>query len=171
VPLRELRNASAVGRNKRSALRRSVAHEDTATIQHETAGISLAEKARLGKDGHRRRRLVLDGAEHGATLVGRSCHRPASDAWSFLDDAWSRQGLTPVTDTISLRDDHLLCQPSQMARPARYPIYGLRFANALKSGIAGSELLVFEGCAHAAFYESVAEFNEKTLSFLRRHTG
>ena len=46
-----------------------------------------------------------------------------------------------------------------------------RFADAMKNGIKGSELLVFETCAHAAIYESVAEFNEKTLSFLNRHTG
>jgi dipeptidyl aminopeptidase/acylaminoacyl peptidase len=44
-----------------------------------------------------------------------------------------------------------------------------RFADAMKSGIKGSELLVFETCAHAPIYESVAEFNEKTLSFLKRH--
>ena len=44
-----------------------------------------------------------------------------------------------------------------------------RFADAMKSGIKDSELLVFETCAHAAIYESVAEFNEKTLSFLKSH--
>ena len=43
-----------------------------------------------------------------------------------------------------------------------------RFADPLKNGIKGSELVVFETCAHAPIYESVAEFNEKTLSFLRR---
>jgi hypothetical protein len=31
--------------------------------------------------------------------------------------------------------------------------------------------MVFETCAHAPIYESVAEFNEKTLNFLKRHTG
>jgi len=41
----------------------------------------------------------------------------------------------------------------------------------MTNGIKGSELLVFEDCAHAAIYQSVAEFNEKTLSFLNRHTG
>ena len=46
-----------------------------------------------------------------------------------------------------------------------------RFADAMKSGIKGSELLVFETCAHAAIYESVAEFNEKTLAFLSRQAG
>jgi len=32
-------------------------------------------------------------------------------------------------------------------------------------------MIVFETCAHAAIYESVSEFNEKTLGFLRRHAG
>jgi dipeptidyl aminopeptidase/acylaminoacyl peptidase len=46
-----------------------------------------------------------------------------------------------------------------------------RFAEAMQSGIKMSELVVFETCAHAPIYESVAEFNEKTLGFLRRHSG
>ncbi|HUC16614.1 MAG TPA: alpha/beta hydrolase [Acetobacteraceae bacterium] len=44
-----------------------------------------------------------------------------------------------------------------------------RFAQAMKSGIARSEMVVFESCAHAPIYESVAEFNEKTLDFLKRN--
>ena len=47
----------------------------------------------------------------------------------------------------------------------------LRFADSMKNGIEGSELVVFETCAHAPIYQSVSEFNEKTLSFLNRHTG
>jgi pimeloyl-ACP methyl ester carboxylesterase len=46
-----------------------------------------------------------------------------------------------------------------------------RFASRLKSGIRNSELLVFEGCAHAPLYENVAEFNQQTLAFLQRHAG
>ncbi|HEY1942275.1 MAG TPA: alpha/beta hydrolase [Roseiarcus sp.] len=46
-----------------------------------------------------------------------------------------------------------------------------RFADTMKNGVKGSELVVFETCAHAPIYESVAEFNEKTLSFLDRHSG
>jgi pimeloyl-ACP methyl ester carboxylesterase len=46
-----------------------------------------------------------------------------------------------------------------------------RFAEALKSGIRGSELLVFEACSHAPIYENVAEFNGATLDFLKRHSG
>jgi len=41
----------------------------------------------------------------------------------------------------------------------------------LAAGIKASELVVFESCAHAPIYESVSEFNEKTLSFLNRHIG
>ncbi len=44
-----------------------------------------------------------------------------------------------------------------------------RFADALKGGIRGAELLVFEGCAHAPIYEKVEEFNQKTLAFLQKH--
>jgi 3-oxoadipate enol-lactonase len=61
--------------------------------------------------------------------------------------------------------------PTQITFGRHDTVTSLRFADTLKNGIAGSELLVFEGCAHAAIYESVAEFNEKTLSFLSRHTG
>jgi hypothetical protein len=40
-----------------------------------------------------------------------------------------------------------------------------------KNSIKASELVVFETCAHAPIYESVSEFNEKTLSFLNHHIG
>jgi pimeloyl-ACP methyl ester carboxylesterase len=40
----------------------------------------------------------------------------------------------------------------------------------MSGAIRGSELLIFEGCAHAPIYEKVEEFNQKTLAFLRRHS-
>lgn len=46
-----------------------------------------------------------------------------------------------------------------------------RFAEAMKSGVKMSELVAFETCADAPIDESAAEFNEKTLGFLRRHSG
>jgi len=46
-----------------------------------------------------------------------------------------------------------------------------RFAEPLKSKIRGSELVIFEGCSHAPIYENVEEFNQKTLAFLKRHSG
>ena len=44
-----------------------------------------------------------------------------------------------------------------------------RFAEPLSSGITGSEVVVFEGCAHAPIYEDVEEFNRRTLAFLDQH--
>jgi len=46
-----------------------------------------------------------------------------------------------------------------------------RFADRMKGKIRNHELLIFEGCAHAPIYESVEEFNGKTLQFLKRHAG
>ena len=46
-----------------------------------------------------------------------------------------------------------------------------RFAEPLTEGIGGSEVIVFEGCAHAPIYENVEEFNGRTLEFLARHSG
>jgi len=45
-----------------------------------------------------------------------------------------------------------------------------RFADRLTKGIRGSEMVVFEGCAHAPIYEKVDEFNRTTLEFLKRHS-
>jgi pimeloyl-ACP methyl ester carboxylesterase len=46
-----------------------------------------------------------------------------------------------------------------------------RFAGRLGSGIPGSEMVIFDGCAHAPIYEKVDEFNAKTLAFLMQHIG
>jgi pimeloyl-ACP methyl ester carboxylesterase len=46
-----------------------------------------------------------------------------------------------------------------------------RFADRMKGTIRNSEVLIFEGCAHAPIYENVEEFNNKTLQFLKRHAG
>jgi pimeloyl-ACP methyl ester carboxylesterase len=46
-----------------------------------------------------------------------------------------------------------------------------RFADRMTGGIRNSELLIFEGCAHAPIYEQVEEFNQMTLRFLQSHTA
>jgi len=46
-----------------------------------------------------------------------------------------------------------------------------RFADPLHEGIPGSELIVFEDCAHAPIYENADDFNQRTLAFLQRHSG
>jgi pimeloyl-ACP methyl ester carboxylesterase len=44
-----------------------------------------------------------------------------------------------------------------------------RFADRMKETIRNSELLIFEGCAHAPIYEKVEHFNATTLEFLTHH--
>jgi len=46
-----------------------------------------------------------------------------------------------------------------------------RFAPALQSGIRNAELVVLDGCAHAAISEDPETFNRTTLEFLLRHAG
>ena len=61
--------------------------------------------------------------------------------------------------------------PTQITFGRHDLVTSTRFADALKNGIKRSELMVFESCSHAPIYESVSEFNQKTLSFLSRHAG
>lgn len=61
--------------------------------------------------------------------------------------------------------------PTQITFGAKDQVTSARFANQMKGNIRNSELLIFEGCAHAPIYEKVEEFNQKTLQFLQRHTG
>jgi pimeloyl-ACP methyl ester carboxylesterase len=59
--------------------------------------------------------------------------------------------------------------PTQITFGRHDLLTSTRFADRLKGSIRGSELLIFEGCAHAPIYEKVEEFNQKTLAFLQRH--
>jgi len=61
--------------------------------------------------------------------------------------------------------------PTQITFGRYDMVTSTRFADRMKNNIQGSELIVFEGCAHAPIYEKVDEFNLKTLEFLQRHSG
>ncbi|HUI19037.1 MAG TPA: alpha/beta hydrolase [Alphaproteobacteria bacterium] len=61
--------------------------------------------------------------------------------------------------------------PTQITFGRHDVVTSTRFADAMKNGIGRSEMTVFEGCAHAPIYENVAEFNERTLSFLKRNSS
>ena len=64
-----------------------------------------------------------------------------------------------------------IAAPTQITFGRRDIVTSTRFAEPLTNGIRNTELLVFETCAHAAIYETVSDFNEKTLSFLQRHAA
>jgi pimeloyl-ACP methyl ester carboxylesterase len=46
-----------------------------------------------------------------------------------------------------------------------------RFAGPLTAAIPRADLMVFGNCSHAPIYEDVDGFNERTLAFLRQHSG
>ena len=96
-------------------------------------------------------------------LSGFVRSRPAQPAAAFM-----RQ-----TEAVIAHD--VRSQLSKIKAPAQITfgrldmITSTRFAPALKHNIADSELIVFDGCAHAPIYEKVDEFNQRTLEFLQRH--
>lgn len=61
--------------------------------------------------------------------------------------------------------------PTQITFGRHDLVTSTRFWDVMKSGIRNSEIVVFEDCSHAPIYESVGEFNERTLAFLKRNTG
>jgi pimeloyl-ACP methyl ester carboxylesterase len=60
--------------------------------------------------------------------------------------------------------------PAQITFGRHDQVTSLRYSEPLTSGIPNSEFLIFETCSHAPIYESVEEFNSKTLAFLKRHS-
>ena len=61
--------------------------------------------------------------------------------------------------------------PTQITFGRADLVTSTRFADRMTGSIRDSELLIFDGCAHAPIYEKVEEFNQQTLRFLQRHTG
>jgi 3-oxoadipate enol-lactonase len=61
--------------------------------------------------------------------------------------------------------------PTQITFGRHDQVTSLRFSEPLMNAIRNSELVIFETCAHAPIYESVEEFNSKTLAFLKKHSA
>ncbi|HYB51420.1 MAG TPA: alpha/beta hydrolase [Burkholderiaceae bacterium] len=61
--------------------------------------------------------------------------------------------------------------PTQITYGRHDMVTSTRFSERLKTGIKNSELHIFEDCSHAAIYENVPAFNEKSMAFLRKHSG
>jgi pimeloyl-ACP methyl ester carboxylesterase len=61
--------------------------------------------------------------------------------------------------------------PTQITFGRHDLVTSTRFADRLTKSIRGSELVIFEGCAHAPIYEKVEEFNQRTLAFLKRNAA
>jgi pimeloyl-ACP methyl ester carboxylesterase len=90
--------------------------------------------------------------------------RPAQTVGAFLQQSDAVLGHDAVAQLARI------VAPTQITFGAHDRLTS-RFADELTRQIRGSELLIFEACSHAALYEKVDEFNQKTLQFLQRHAG
>jgi pimeloyl-ACP methyl ester carboxylesterase len=82
-------------------------------------------------------------------------------------DAFLRQSEAVIAHDVEAQLGRIKA-PTQITFGSRDVVTSTRFAHRLREGIAGSEVVVFDGCAHAPIYENVAEFNARTLAFLKR---
>jgi len=98
-------------------------------------------------------------------LAGFVRSRPAQPLASFLlqSKAVMSHDAAPQLGRIAA--------PTQITFGRTDQATSTRFSDPMKTQIRNSEVLVFEGCAHAPIYEKVEEFNQKTLQFLQRNTG
>jgi pimeloyl-ACP methyl ester carboxylesterase len=97
--------------------------------------------------------------EYIESLAGFVRSRPAQPVTAFL-----QQANAVIGHDVSARLGNIAA-PTQITFGRTDQVTSLRFAEPLKSGIRNSELVVFEGCAHAPIYEQVEEFNQRTLEF------
>ena len=91
--------------------------------------------------------------------------RPAQPVEAFM-----RQSNAVIAHDVEAHLDQIKA-PTQITFGRYDLLTSTRFADRMKNNIQAAELVVFEGCAHAPIYEKVEEFNQKTLEFLRRHSG
>jgi pimeloyl-ACP methyl ester carboxylesterase len=99
------------------------------------------------------------------SLAGFVRSRPAQPLAAFI-----QQSNAVIAHDVSARLGGITA-PTQLTFGRADMATSTRFADQLTGNIRNSELLIFEGCAHAPIYEKVEEFNQKTLQFLQRHTG
>ena len=106
--------------------------------------------------------MYVERPEFVDTLGDFVRSRPAQPAGAFLAQ----------TDAVLAHDagDALgeVDAPTLITFGARDLVCSTRFAEPLKSGIAGSELVVFDHLSHAGLHEDPETFNRVTLDFLGR---
>jgi pimeloyl-ACP methyl ester carboxylesterase len=106
--------------------------------------------------------MYVERPEFVATLVDFVRGRPAQpvDAFVAQIDAVVAHDASSALGKIDV--------PTQITFGARDLCCSTRFAEPLKSGIAGSELVVFDHLSHAGLHEDPETFNHATLDFLLR---
>jgi pimeloyl-ACP methyl ester carboxylesterase len=106
--------------------------------------------------------LYVTRPDYIESLAGFVRSRPAQSVADFI-----QQSSAVIAHDVEAQ----LCRitaPTLITFGRRDLVTSTRFADRLKTGIRDSEVLIFEGCAHAPLYENVEEFNRKTLQFLQQ---
>lgn len=85
-------------------------------------------------------------------------------------DAFLRQSNAVLAHDVESQLERITA-PTLITFGQRDQLTSTRFADRMKDRIRDSELWIFEECAHAAMYERIEEFNQRTLAFLRQHAG
>jgi 3-oxoadipate enol-lactonase len=106
--------------------------------------------------------LYAANFEFVSSLAAFVRSRPVQPVEAFL-----RQSGAVLTHDVESQLGRITA-PTLLTFGQRDQLTSTRFADRLRQGIHGSEVHVFEACAHAAMYERVDEFNQRTLDFLRR---
>lgn len=103
--------------------------------------------------------------DHIQSLADFVRSRPAQPLEAFV-----RQSNAVISHDVESQLGRIRA-PTQLTFGRRDLLTSTRFADGLKNSIRGSEVVIFDECAHAPIYERVDEFNQKTLAFLRRHAA
>jgi pimeloyl-ACP methyl ester carboxylesterase len=85
-------------------------------------------------------------------------------------DAFQRQSDAVLAHDVESQLSRITA-PTLITFGRRDMLTSTRFADRLTSAIRGSEMWIFEGCAHAPIYEKVEDFNQRTLAFLRQQAA
>ena len=85
-------------------------------------------------------------------------------------NAFLQQSSAVIAHDVESQLDRIVA-PTLISFGRHDALTSTRFAAPMVEKIRRSELLIFEACAHAALYENVQEFNDKTLQFLLRQAA
>jgi pimeloyl-ACP methyl ester carboxylesterase len=109
--------------------------------------------------------LYADRPDYVEALAGFVRQRPAQPL-----DAFIRTSNAVIAHDVQARLGDIRA-PAQITFGRHDLLTSARFADAMQSNLKDPELVIFEGCAHAPIYEKVDEFNQRTLAFLKKHSG
>jgi pimeloyl-ACP methyl ester carboxylesterase len=109
--------------------------------------------------------LYAANPDYVTSLANFVRSRPAQPVEAFL-----RQSAAVLAHDVEGQLDRIKT-PTLITFGQQDRLTSTRFADRLRHGIQGSEVHVFEDCAHAAIYERVEEFNRRTLEFLTHHAA